>query len=159
MNASTRIVVAGALSGGLVNGALWAVAENAWNAIGAAAAGVMTIGLGGHVEADLSTRYRWGCYGAIVGLLTGAVVGFGVSIFRREAGGLIAGTLSAVAVWILSVAVFAYVGGFRSFGDDSLLALAVLAFIATVTAGAFVGTMTDILLRRVGRGPEGRSAL
>jgi peptidoglycan/LPS O-acetylase OafA/YrhL len=147
------------MSGAVVNGALWLVAENAWNAIGAAAAGVMSLGLGGHVNASPPTAYRWCAFGMVAGLLTGAAVGLGVGVSRREAGGMIAGALSALAVWALSAAVFAYAGGFESFYDESLLALAAVALVVTVVMGTFVGTMTDLLLKRTRRDDEGRSAL
>jgi Na+/proline symporter len=159
MKTPARTVVAGAASGAVVNGALWLVAENMWNAIGVAAAGVMSIGLGGHVDAPPPTAYRWGGCGAVVGLLTGAAVGLAVGVARREAGGMIAGALSALAAWALSAAVFAYANGFESFFDESLLALVAVALVVTVVAGMLVGIVTDLLLRRARRDDEGRSAL
>ena len=140
-------VAIGAMSGGVVVAAMWALAGDFVRDVGLAGAAVWLMGSGEVVDRDPYVAYRWGAIGAMVGLVVGATVGAVIAMKGREARGWFLGATAGVAGTIVSVTVVPFREELRFLVVPPVLAVV----FGLLVLGTITGALSDFVVRRHAR--------
>jgi ABC-type thiamin/hydroxymethylpyrimidine transport system permease subunit len=141
-------VIVGAISGGVVVAAMWALAGDFVRDVGMAGAAVWSqwLGSGEVVDRNPYLAYRWGALGSIVGLVVGAMVGAAFMIRRRQMRGWLVGAAAGIAGTIVSATVVVFTEGFGALAEVMVPPVVAVVF-GLLVLGTITGALSDLVIR------------